>query len=46
MTKTEDGFRPLYDGRTLAGWDVVRDTLESWEAHPEGVITCNGTGRG
>ena len=46
MTQTEDDFTPLYDGRTLAGWDVVRDTLESWEPQADGVICCNGMGRG
>ena len=46
MTQAEDGFTPLYDGKTLDGWDVVRDTFESWEPKPDGLIDCNGTGRG
>ena len=46
MAQSEDRFTPLYDGRSLNGWEVVRDTLESWEPHPDGVIFCNGACRG
>ena len=45
MSNAEEGFRPLFDGRTLAGWDVVRDTWESWEMQ-DGMVVCNGAGRG
>lgn len=45
MNRGDEGFRPLFDGKTLRGWDVVRDTLDSWEIQ-DGVVVCNGAGRG
>jgi len=39
-----EGFRPLFDGQTLAGWEAVGDAA-AWSAQ-DGEIVCNGQGRG
>ena len=37
----EEGFAPLFDGKTLAGWVNVNCAPDTWTAR-EGVIYCTG----
>lgn len=41
----EDGFKPLYNGKDLAGWHVERGKAECWEARGE-MISCTKPGGG
>ena len=40
-TDEADGFRPLFDGKTLAGWVNVNCAPETWSV-VDGMIHCNG----
>jgi len=44
QTAAAGGFVSLFDGKSLAGWEYVRDTV-GWSAE-EGVLVCSGEGRG
>lgn len=37
----EEGFRPLFDGRSLAGWKVGPDTPKSWKVE-NGLLVLTG----
>ena len=39
--KQDDGFLPLFDGKTLNGWHADGGELERWEVR-DGVIICDG----
>lgn len=41
----DDGWTPLYNGRDFSGWQVIRGSLEGWQAHPE-MISFRGKGGG
>ncbi|MCL4544283.1 MAG: DUF1080 domain-containing protein [Chloroflexi bacterium] len=43
LEQQEAGFRPLFNGRTLEGWEVVGDTA-GWTVQ-DGVIDCSGERR-
>src|SRR5262245_48330754 len=38
--KTEEGFTPLFDGKSLEGWKAS-ENVKSWKAEG-GVIVCKG----
>ncbi len=38
----EEGFVPLFDGRTLKGWTVLSDSWQSFSVE-DGVIACDGS---
>ncbi|MFH1740709.1 MAG: DUF1080 domain-containing protein [bacterium] len=38
----EEGFVPLFDGRTLQGWTMLSDSWHSFSV-ADGVIACDGT---
>jgi hypothetical protein len=38
----EDGFVPLFDGRTLRGWTTLSDSWQSFSVE-SGVIACDGS---
>ncbi len=37
----EDGFRPLFDGKTLAGWVQVNTAPSTWTIQ-DGLLVCSG----
>jgi hypothetical protein len=47
MSVTEEGFVPLFDGKTLNGWEPVGipENATAWSVE-DGAIVCNGAGRG
>ena len=42
---TDDGFRPLFDGKTLDGWDAFGGKAEAW-AVEDGLLVSQGDGGG
>lgn len=38
----EDGFRPLFNGRDLAGWVNVNTAPSTWSVTDEGWLRCTG----
>jgi hypothetical protein len=38
---TEDGFKPLFNGRDLAGWVAVNTAPSTWKVS-EGMLICSG----
>ncbi|MEQ1841773.1 MAG: DUF1080 domain-containing protein, partial [Verrucomicrobiales bacterium] len=38
----EDGFRPLFNGKDLAGWKVVNTAPSTWSFSEEGYLVCSG----
>jgi hypothetical protein len=46
--QNDEGFVPLFDGKTLNGWEPVGPSPEhatAWSAQ-DGVLVCSGEGRG
>jgi hypothetical protein len=41
MTSDESGFVPLFDGRTLAGWELARGDLAHWAVDGD-EVRCSG----
>ncbi|MCX7818317.1 MAG: DUF1080 domain-containing protein [Kiritimatiellae bacterium] len=39
----ENGFRPLFNGRDLAGWVDVNTSPETWQVREQGILHCTGT---
>lgn len=39
--ETEEGFRPLFDGHSLAGWKTTPDTPKSWKVE-NGLLVLTG----
>jgi hypothetical protein len=42
-TYEDDGFQPLFDGRTLQGWQVFGGRPESWSVE-DGLLVSQGHG--
>lgn len=40
-----DDFRPLFNGKDLAGWRVMQSKVENWTVE-EGLLVCTGKGSG
>ena len=43
MTSEESGFVPLFDGRTLAGWELARGDLAHWAVDGD-EVRCGNSG--
>ena len=37
----EDGFMPLFDGKSLSGWKVAEENPQSWKV-VDGQLVCEG----
>lgn len=37
-----DGFRPLFNGKSLDGWVVVNTAPSTWSFNEEGLLVCTG----
>ena len=40
-----DGAKPLFDGKSLEGWQAINGPLSSWTAK-DGLLVCSGEGGG
>jgi len=45
MWAAADDAKPLFDGKSLAGWEAVDGPISSWEAQ-DGMLVCVGKGGG
>jgi hypothetical protein len=41
-----DGFVPLFDGKSLEGWEIKAGSKAAWSVSAEGTLACKGGGGG
>ena len=41
-TAQDDGFTPLFDGKTLAGWHNINGAPSTWSVTADGLLHCDG----